>query len=585
MDPKRDLSARPIRQWRRARLWLFVGVIALAATFPSPAARAQGNSVCSRWCVTNFPPGPARGRCVSEAAHGAGPCFACGPRGNDTGLCGGICCPAGETCSAAASVCVPTPMECGIVSGDPSTGAAMCGGPCPLDFPFCEFVPGTAGGRCTCVDHQCGTVGVACGGNFCPGQAEICTTLADGGCGCTPCAPSSQPLKTGQTIPYGTGSDGDVQAGNARSYTDNGDGTITDNATGLVWEKKDQSGGIHDWGNLYTWCGASCGSTYVMDGTITTTFLAGLNAGTGFADHTDWRIPNLNELATLVNYENSNPAVDVAFNTNCAPGCTVLTCSCTMASALGIYWSSTTLTGYLLPLFAWDVEFDSGVAYRDEKNLITANVRAVRGGSVIAQTVCRHSQPLKTGQTTPYGTGSDGDLQAGNARSYTDNGDGTITDNKTGLMWEKKDQSGGIHDWNNLYKWCGASCGSTYVMDGTITTTFLAGLNAGTGFADHTDWRIPNLNELATLVNYGNSNPAVDVAFNTNCAPGCTVLTCSCTNSSPNLFYWSSTTDANQYAWFMDFDTGITNADPKDGHHIPPDVFIGFWVRAVRGGL
>ena len=54
-----------------------------------------------------------------------------------------------------------------------------------------------------------------------------------------------------------------------------------------------------------------------------------------------------------------------------------------------------------------------------------------------------------TGETTPHGPGSDGDVQAGLALSYTDNGDGTITDNNTGLMWEKKDDSGGIHDMDN----------------------------------------------------------------------------------------------------------------------------------------
>src|SRR5262245_44504485 len=46
-----------------------------------------------------------------------------------------------------------------------------------------------------------------------------------------------------------------------------------------------------------------------------------------------------------------------------------------------------------------------------------------------------------SGQTTPYGPGSDGDIRAGAALSYTDNGDGTITDHTTGLMWEKKDDS------------------------------------------------------------------------------------------------------------------------------------------------
>lgn len=52
------------------------------------------------------------------------------------------------------------------------------------------------------------------------------------------CAPPGFPLKTGQTMSYGAGDDGDVQAGLPPAYTDNGDGTITDRNTGLMWEKK-----------------------------------------------------------------------------------------------------------------------------------------------------------------------------------------------------------------------------------------------------------------------------------------------------------------------------------------------------------
>ena len=102
-----------------------------------------------------------------------------------------------------------------------------------------------------------------------------------------------------------------------------------------------------------------------------------------------------------------------------------------------------------------------------------------------------------TGQTTSYGTGTDADVQAGDALSYTDNGDGTITDHNTGLMWEKKDDSGGIHDFDNTYSWCvdvspanGTCDNGTNSMDGTIVT-FLATLNGGGGFAGYTDWRIP----------------------------------------------------------------------------------------------
>jgi len=103
----------------------------------------------------------------------------------------------------------------------------------------------------------------------------------------TPCqgGPLAQPLKTGQTTSYGTGSDGAVLKGATRSYTDNGDGTITDNATGLMWEKKDRAGGIHYFGTTYTWGMES--PPYTMNGTMVTEFLATLNAGAGFAGHTD----------------------------------------------------------------------------------------------------------------------------------------------------------------------------------------------------------------------------------------------------------------------------------------------------------
>ncbi len=179
---------------------------------------------------------------------------------------------------------------------------------------------------------------------------------------------------------------------------------------------------------------------------------------------------------------------------------------------------------------------------------------------------------LRTGQTSDYGPGSDGNLQEGAARSYTDNGDGTITDNTTGLMWEKKDQSGGIHDYSNTYTWGMTSSPDT--MNGTMVTTFLATLNAGGGFAGHTDWRIPNVNELQSLANYQNVSPAVDTAFNTSCAASCTVLTCSCTQSDA---YWSSTTYQSfpGSAWFVYFYGGYVLGNFKDDF---------YYVRAVRGG-
>jgi hypothetical protein len=148
----------------------------------------------------------------------------------------------------------------------------------------------------------------------------------------------------------------------AVAYTDNGDGTITDMETGLMWEKLSDDGSIHDKDAAYTWLDAF------------STKVAMLNA-TSFAGFTDWRVPNVNELQSLVDYGVAYPAVNAAFNTNCAATCTVLTCSCTQ---LNSYWSSSTYED--VPSLAWVVYFHDGYAVGYLKGN-DGYVRAVRGGS------------------------------------------------------------------------------------------------------------------------------------------------------------------------------------------------------------
>jgi hypothetical protein len=119
-----------------------------------------------------------------------------------------------------------------------------------------------------------------------------------------------------------------------------------------------------------------------------------------------------------------------------------------------------------------------------------------------------------TGQTTCWnsagavvacaGTGHDGEVQAGATLAYVDNGDGTVTDVNTGLMWEKLADDGSINDKDTFYTWDNAFA------------VKVATLNSES-FAGHTDWRVPNVKELQSIVNYENVDPAVSSAF-TECA-------------------------------------------------------------------
>ncbi|MBP1685708.1 MAG: hypothetical protein H6Q33_1851 [Deltaproteobacteria bacterium] len=197
--------------------------------------------------------------------------------------------------------------------------------------------------------------------------------------------------------------------------------------------------------------------------------------------------------------------------------------------------------------------------------------------------ICRPERLPASGQTTAYGAGSDGDVRAGATLAYTDNGDGTITDHNTGLTWEKKDDSGGIHDKDNVYTW--GMGFPPFTMNGTMVTEFLATLNTQPCFADHCDWRVPNVRELQSIVDYEieHAGPMVQPVFHN--AAGCTECTdvmlasCSCTASSPTTFYWSSTTFrfTPGYAWGVYFDSGfVHNRAPKD---------VPSYVRAVRGGV
>jgi hypothetical protein len=177
--------------------------------------------------------------------------------------------------------------------------------------------------------------------------------------GQTSCWDESGPF--GTVVPCnGTGQDGEARAGAALRYVTNPDGTITDVVTGLQWEKLSRDGSDHDVNKTYTWSQAF-------------EKIAALNAA-NFAQKSDWRLPNVRELQSLINFETYSPAVSPEFNTGCVPPCTVLDCSCTVGAH---YWSSTVLTGY--PWLVWFVYFNTGMVNGDP-TYTDYRVRAVRGG-------------------------------------------------------------------------------------------------------------------------------------------------------------------------------------------------------------
>jgi len=124
---------------------------------------------------------------------------------------------------------------------------------------------------------------------------------------------------------------------------------VRDNVTGLIWETKIDDGSIHDKDNTYTWQDAQ------------DVFVASLNASS-FGGYTNWRMPTLMELASLVDIGTNSPAIDITFFPN------------TVSSN---YWSSTT---YAETTFgAWGIYFLYGDDFNTNK-AIEYYVRAVRGG-------------------------------------------------------------------------------------------------------------------------------------------------------------------------------------------------------------
>jgi hypothetical protein len=152
---------------------------------------------------------------------------------------------------------------------------------------------------------------------------------------------------------------------------------------------------------------------------------------------------------------------------------------------------------------------------------------------------------------------------------FRDNGDGTISDLWTGLMWEKKGNNGTIHFQGDTYTWSDEFGEES--PNGSVFNVFLDSLNFPPGFAGKTDWRLPTLAELQGILDY-TRRPSLPGIFDSNCEPGCDHSQCSCTADD---YYWSSTS-------FAANPRGAWAVGGGFGHVVAQDKNVRYWVRAVR---
>ena len=209
--------------------------------------------------------------------------------------------------------------------------------------------------------------------------------------------------------------------------------------------------------------------------------------------------------------------------------------------------------------------FYSGkTATANDANLVAGNIK--QGVSIFgvagtyAGSAGANAAVPKTGQTTSYGTRDDGALQKGvtwpNPR-FTDNSNGTVTDNLTGLIWLKNANCYGTRNWANA------------LSDANALANGTCGLSDGSTAGQ---WRLPNVREMQSLVHHGFTSPAVP-----NTAGTGKWATGNPFTGVQSNYYWTSTTYAGltSSAWIVYLLYGAEDTFPKSNT---------FYVWPVRGG-
>lgn len=238
---------------------------------------------------------------------------------------------------------------------------------------------------------------------------------------------------TGHTTTYGEDADYTI---NPHSYTDllsSGSvltGVVRDNVTGLEWQKviaPDPADASTPSGR-YTWEDAKHYCDNLVQG-----------------GHDDWRLPTAKELASLVHADIAfeGPTIDGAFLPSTSPS----------------------------DFYCWTATSDASVPGADKAWLVSFNYGFVKSGD---KTYKYYVRAVRGGQSE---------------NDFVDNGDGTVTDTSTGLMWQKVTP-------RDIYTWEAA-------------LTYCETLE----LAHYEDWRLPTRNELQSIVKYDTSDPAIDTSI------------------------------------------------------------------------
>jgi hypothetical protein len=176
------------------------------------------------------------------------------------------------------------------------------------------------------------------------------------------------------------------------------------------------------------------------------------------------------------------------------------------------------------------------------------SILSICGCGVVSEEVDGQTPPSeqtsllkKTGQTTSYTPFDDGYYQIGVTPSYTrDDTKEIVTDNVTGLMWQDDSEAKTVtRNWQGVKDYCD-------------------GLTLG----GYSDWRLPAVEELESIVDYGRQYPSINPVF---------------VNVTTNdTYYWSSTSvsGSTNDAWFVNFYDGYVDDYNKN---------YNYYVRCVRG--